>query len=337
MSDQATEKGGDKPHLVSSDKSGREPVIRAAEIHGYEKMGLPEFVAPDHVVAAVHAPTPANQAAEARASAQAPTSTASPSGSAPAPAEPIQAPVVPVLDEVELAKLREEGYQVGYRRGHEEGVEAGHKVGYQQGRQDGQKAGHQVGEEAGMAEGLQKGEQQARDAMEQEIRETLATLQGAIGKLVEPTANQESAVVHEVVGLVVTIVEHVLQRELHYDSTQITQVVRGALGSLPPSAEGVRIHLNQRDVERIENLRREMGEGWQVVMDASMEAGGCRIETEDTIVDASTEQRLRQCVDQLTAEFLHDEPQVTADEAVTLEGDVPDEPSEPDPEDSPTT
>ncbi len=356
MSEQA-ENNEKKPHLVSSERTDREPVIRAAEVQGYERLGLPEFVAPVHMIPAAHPEASLNESerAQAQRNPEPDFSPAMPSPGrapvAPSAAAPVQAPepvlapgpapepvpAVAVIDEAELARIREEGFQVGYRRGHEEGLEAGHKVGYQQGRQDGQKAGHQVGEEAGFAEGLVRGEQQARAASEQEIRETLSTLQDAVAKLTAPTAQQEEAVVHELVGLVMTIAEHVVQRELHYDSGQIAQVVRRALSALPPSADGVRIHLNQRDLERIEQLRRDMDATWQVVVDVDMAPGGCRVETLDTIVDATTEQRMRQCVEQLAAEFLHEEPKEAARSGAALpEGDVPDEPSPADPTDTPT-
>ncbi|NLC00593.1 MAG: flagellar assembly protein FliH, partial [Pseudomonas formosensis] len=82
-------------------------------------------------------------------------------------------------------------------------------------------------------------------------------------------------------------------------SSQIRQVLRGALKALPVGAEQIRIYLNPTDFETVRAIRERHEESWRLLEDDQLLPGGCRVEAEHSQVDASRETRLQQVIQQL--------------------------------------
>ena len=64
-------------------------------------------------------------------------------------------------------------------------------------------------------------------------------------------------------------------------------------------AGNLRIHVNPQDFELVKALRERHEESWKIVEDASLQPGGCRVESQNSLVDATVETRLKQALAQL--------------------------------------
>ena len=210
--------------------------------------------------------------------------------------EPVEEPPAEMeevpLDEVqpltleELESIRQEAYN--------EGLVAGEKDGFRS-------ATLKVRQEAEVALGVK-----------------LASLERLMKGLFEPIAEQDSQIEKAMVGLVEHIARQVIQRELMLDSSQIESVMREALKLLPLGVGNVRLHINPQDFEQVKALRERHEETWRIVEDASLQPGGCRVETEHSRIDATVETRISQIMaklfDQLHEQALHPaEPDLSVD------------------------
>jgi flagellar assembly protein FliH len=162
-------------------------------------------------------------------------------------------------------------------------------------RQDAYNEGFATGEKDGFHAGQIKAKQEADAALAVKV----GSLEKLMQQLLEPIAEQDQQLEVALVRLVSHMVREVVQRELNIDSSQIRQVLREALKLLPMGAESVRIQVNPQDFETIKALRERHEESWKILEDDSLLPGGCRIESEHSLIDATVETRLGQSLKQL--------------------------------------
>jgi len=162
-------------------------------------------------------------------------------------------------------------------------------------RQEAYNEGFSTGEKDGFHAGQLKARQEADAA----LAPKLENLERLMKNLFEPIADQDRNLEHAMVTLVSQLAREVIQRDLLIDSSQIRQVLREALKLLPMGASNVRIHVNPQDFELVKALRERHEETWRIVEDSDLLPGGCRIETEQSRIDASVETRLGQAIKQL--------------------------------------
>src|SRR5690606_18313736 len=143
--------------------------------------------------------------------------------------------------------------------------------------------GFATGERDGFHSGQLKAQQEARERLEARVAE----LEALMSHLMEPIRDQDEQIEDMLLELVETMVRQVVQRELHSDSSQIRQVLRGALKALPVGAEQIRIYLNPTDFETVRAIRERHEESWRLLEDDQLLPGGCRVEAEHSQVDAS--------------------------------------------------
>ncbi|QLG91971.1 flagellar assembly protein FliH [Pseudomonas yamanorum] len=172
-------------------------------------------------------------------------------------------------------------------------------------RQEAYNEGFATGEKEGFHSTTLKVRQEADAALSVK----LASLETLMGSLFEPIAEQDSQIEKAMVGLVEHITRQVIQRELVLDSSQIESVMREALKLLPLGVGNVRLYINPQDFEQVKALRERHEETWRIVEDASLQPGGCRVETEHSRIDATVETRVSQIMaklfDQLHEQALH--------------------------------
>ncbi|MGH8434492.1 MAG: flagellar assembly protein FliH [Pseudomonas sp.] len=162
-------------------------------------------------------------------------------------------------------------------------------------RQEAYNEGFSTGEKDGFHAGQLKAKQEAETA----LTAKLASLELLMTQLLEPIAEQDQQLELALVNLVGHMARQVVQRELSTDSSQIRQVLREALKLLPMGAGNVRIHINPQDFEIVKALRERHEETWRILEDEALQAGGCRVESEHSQIDASIETRLAQLFKQL--------------------------------------
>lgn len=160
---------------------------------------------------------------------------------------------------------QQEGYAEGFQRGFEEGKSTGYK------------------------EGFQKGLDESREEVELQQSRMLQLIEN----LVDPFHTQTNALEGILLETVSHLVRSIVQRELITDSGQIISFVQQAIAALPAGSENVQIYLNPDDLVLVENFKTARHNRWQLNPDPDLTPGGCRVETKQSAVDFSVEERLR--------------------------------------------
>lgn len=183
-------------------------------------------------------------------------------------------------------------------------------------RQEAYNEGFATGEK----EGFHSTQLKVRQEAEVALAARLASLEQLMTHLLDPIADQDTQIERGVVLLVEHIARKVIQRELTTDSRQIGNVLRDALKLLPMGAQNVRIFINPQDFAQVKALRERHEETWRILEDDTLQAGGCRIETEHSRIDASIETRISLAMakmyDQMHEQALHP---AAADLSIDLE------------------
>lgn len=178
------------------------------------------------------------------------------------------------------------------------------------------------GLQTGLARGRQEGAAAARQRCEDEAREAALAAGGfaaeRMAKLVESFEAEfsamESRLADKTLDLAISVAEKVLLREIRTDSHGILPVVLECLSLLPNESNGIVIRLHPTDLEVLQSIDgdqfSEFTPRWQP--DESIKPGGCHIETDQTVVDASLETRWQRS---LAAIGIDERPLATADES----------------------
>lgn len=186
---------------------------------------------------------------------------------------------------------------------------------------EGYDEGHKKGLEAGNAEGYRAGQQKGA----QEMKATLSAQQKRFSQLADtlfdPLNDQDTALEQALLSTVMTLATSIVKRELYADSSHVLSLVQEAIAALPAGASNLTLTLNPDDVDLIEKYAQENNtppKRWQLVADADMIPGGCRVESAQSFVDYSVEKRLEQIIKQYagkqlgsgdTSSVSHEEPQ----------------------------
>lgn len=198
---------------------------------------------------------------------------------------------LPTLEEVEA--IRKAAYDEAYA----EGMEQGRLDGFEQGREDGflkgKAEGHEEGVQKGHAEGLQQGEREVNDA--------LSRLNSILALLHEPIAVQHDELEKVLYDLLVHLVTLMTRQELSIDSSVVTQIIQESLAALPRNSDRIRVFINSADFDLAREQASRQIDPWQVFVDDSISAGGCRVETLSSLVDNSVESRLQDTQQQVVA------------------------------------
>ena len=188
-------------------------------------------------------------------------------------------------------------------------------------RQEAYNEGFAAGEKDGFRSTTLKVRQEAEEALSVK----LTSLERLMATLFEPIAEQDSQIEKAMVGLVEHIARQVIQRELVLDSSHIESVMREALKLLPLGVGNVRLYINPQDFEQVKALRERHEETWRIVEDASLQPGGCRVETEHSRIDATVETRISQIMAKLLDQ-VHEQVLNPAEPDLSVDLDAADAP-----------
>lgn len=188
------------------------------------------------------------------------------------------------------AEKVDEGFQEGFQKGRIEGIAEGRREGMEQGQREGQ--------EKGLQQGLAKGQR--------EFDEKFARLDELMKQMSHAINEQDYTLEQALLNLVIAVARPVVARELAIDSRHILSVVRQALSALPPSRDNVRIFVNPLDAVLLNEAKERTGDAWRVLADEQVAKGGCRIETEQSLVDFTVERRFALMVEQVLDKQLLD-------------------------------
>lgn len=180
----------------------------------------------------------------------------------------------------ELEALTQQAHGEGFAQGLEEGRAAGHAVGY--------------------AEGLAAG----REAAKIELAEQMQRLRQVMDALLEPTASQGAAIERALTQLAVDIAGAVLRREPALAAVDLLPVVRAAVRELPVGARNITVLLNPAELDLMRACA-EWPAAWQLQADSRIEAGGCRVHSDASVVDYTIGLRFRQVAEKILADHAH--------------------------------
>ena len=219
------------------------------------------------------------------------------------------------INQQEMEKIREQARGEGLEQGKEEGINLG--------KQEGVVAGKEQGFTEGKEEGFSEGHRQGLEGARVQIEEKLGQVNKLLTSLTHALNEQDYKLEQALLNLVVEIARVVVKRDLKIDSGHIMQVVKEALAALPPSRDNLRICINPSDMALVQEAVAQGGENWRVIADEAVEIGGCRVETDQSVVDFTTESRFRTMVDQILSKQLGLPPDGTVQEPEFDEAPTP--------------
>jgi len=175
-------------------------------------------------------------------------------------------------------------------------------------RQEAQAEGFQSGYKQGLSEGTQKGREQGLEQAKKDFSEQNVRLRGALESLLrtfESDRNHLMAQAHQdLLALALAMAAKVTRRQLQADPDLGLEIIKNAVG-LVGSRSAVTIRVNPDDADRFEVLDPELAkstfglEQVKVVKDASVEAGGCVVATDNGSIDAQVSTQLDNLIGQL--------------------------------------
>ena len=150
---------------------------------------------------------------------------------------------------------------------------------------DGEAIGFEAGSNAGYIDGLERGRVEAAEELEH-LRAVAAAFSSALAAADEVIAN-------DVLDLALQLARGMLRTALPVKPELLLPVVRDAIAYLPVVQQPAVLMLHPLDVDMVRNA---MGEeidkgGWRVIEDATIERGGCKIDTASNQIDAQCEAR----------------------------------------------
>jgi flagellar assembly protein FliH len=179
-------------------------------------------------------------------------------------------------------------FDSGYDAGHQQGQQEG----FAEGKAEGLAAGKQEGLEQGMVQGRQAGERLGRQQYEQ----MLPALQNLSTQLQQTLDQHLQEQKEQLLQLVLQVTQRVLPAELALQPQQILRLVEESCATLPDPRRDVRIYLNAQDRQRLLALGFTTHGDWPLLEDKNLKSGDCRIETSSSVVEASLQERVGECM-----------------------------------------
>jgi flagellar assembly protein FliH len=164
-----------------------------------------------------------------------------------------------------------------------------------------QKQAQLEGYKVGFEQGQSAGEQAGLESGKNDVNSQLMHLRQIIETLNTPLENLDAEMERDIVSLVTTVARQVIRREIKADPEHVIGAVRGALAVLPINDRKIKIYLHPQDTELVKKglSLEEEDASWRWIDDPTLSRGGCRLETANTLIDASVEARLESVINKL--------------------------------------
>ncbi len=182
---------------------------------------------------------------------------------------------------------------------HQEMMQA-REEGYQAGLEEGRAAGISEGLEIGSAKGLIEGREQ-NILISQQFTDLINNFEIELQQAKENTAQQ-------ILDLCLEMSQAMLKTALDVRPELLIPIISQSLEDLPGVQFPATLHLNPSDIELVklalgDDLKKD---GWRIISDKHIEAGGCRLDTATNKIDATLPSRWQQLLDALgkTGEWL---------------------------------
>ena len=152
---------------------------------------------------------------------------------------------------------------------------------HQQARQEGFASGHQEGYAAGYQEGSGKADDE------------LARLAQLMSALDDSLQGFDEGMAQSLLSLALEIARQMLREALRVRPELVLPAVREAVNGLPQSNQHLHLRLHPDDAALVRSLMEDELSHfhWKIIEDNRVEAGGCRVETANSEIDATLENR----------------------------------------------
>jgi flagellar assembly protein FliH len=172
-------------------------------------------------------------------------------------------------------------------------TEAAKKEGYDAGYEKGIETGCVEGEKRGLATGLENGDIKVAERVERVER--------VIEALLIPLQTERKKLEVLMVDMICQLTEAVVLREIEIDSSQVIKLVDDALSAVPTGSDKFSLYLAEQDIALVEShLNDQSDKQFKYYSDESILPGGCRLETKNSTVSNTVEQRLKKVIDDFT-------------------------------------
>ena len=106
----------------------------------------------------------------------------------------------------------------------------------------------------------------------------------------------DEEIILSITQLAISISKQIIRRELQINSEQVVSVVREAIKLLPLDKSRLIIHLNPSDLNIIQQVfnQDDMDHSYSLVEDPSIQRGGCKLATDDSVIDATIDSQIAQ-------------------------------------------
>ncbi len=148
-------------------------------------------------------------------------------------------------------------------------------------------------------EGFEQGRKAGYEAGEAQLKQDLQHLQSILTFMQNPLQDLDQNILEQLLELTSIVAGQVIRRELRADPGQIIAVVRACLKELPIAARKISIHLHPDDATLVRgafSIDTSLDNNWQIVEDPVLTRGGCRIEADNSKIDATVEQQLNRVI-----------------------------------------
>lgn len=163
------------------------------------------------------------------------------------------------------------------------------------------RAAFDLGHQRGYAKGLQNGHEQGyiegsralEDFQSREAADAAQQMQKIVTSFRSEMATLESQLASDLVSLAIDIARQVLRDELRLRPDALLPAAKEALRALGEGAARLEVRVNPSDAAMLrEHLEQQAGSAsWSVLPDPHIMQGGCRIEADTGVADATFEAR----------------------------------------------
>jgi flagellar assembly protein FliH len=174
----------------------------------------------------------------------------------------------------------------------------GYLAGVEQGKKDGFSEGQQAGLEAGQQAGKVAGEAAARAAFEKEISSQREVIKAMLTGFDAPLAELRAQMEQMLVPLVTQISEAVILGELKQHPEQVRGIVSAGLQAMPHGSSRLQISVHPQVIEFVRDRLALEDQLVELLEDAKLAVGSCRIHSAQTNIDNSLSRNLRRCLSQ---------------------------------------
>lgn len=169
-------------------------------------------------------------------------------------------------------------------------TEAAEKEGYDAGYEKGIETGEVEGEKRGLATGLENGDKKVAERCER--------IERVIEALLIPLQTERKKLETLMVDMICQLTEAVVLREIETDSSQVIKLVDDALNAVPTGSDKFSLYLAEQDIALVEShLNDQSDKQFNYYSDENLLPGGCRLETKNSTVSNTVEQRLTKVID----------------------------------------